>query len=450
MTRRYQTPLAYASAAAVLLVASIGLLAPPVAAHPTPEPRCAGETYAVVAAEGDAAMAELVASWHVLDTRCVVEPGDTGRIGSHEVVVLGGTAAVPESVLRGLNVIVRLAGADRIATARAVLNWIDTRAQVDQSDAESETQPITSGVRRLSTGGPHTCAIRSERADDDRDNVVCWGHNLLGQIKHRLGTFTDISVGGGFTCAIRAEAIIGSDGRPWKARTIDCWGSNSAGQTRPPRGSYTDVSAGGGHACAIRTDRSVACWGGNDPFSSFGQADAPEGTYTVVSAGGDHSCAIRAESGVGPLGRTWPAHSIACWGNNVSRQLIAPEGSFATVSSGGSYSCAIRTDLTISCWGNDQYNQLDAPEGEFIDVSAGLDHACAIRADATISCWGRNGHGEADAPEGAFAAVSAGSSLSCAVRMDETVVCWGLAGGWGFDHTSSDRTDVPAGLRVAK
>lgn len=124
-----------ASAAAVMLTAGL-ILASPASAHPTPEPDCDGETYAVVSADGDAAMAELIASWGVLDTDCVVSPGQTALIGSQQTVVLGGTKAVPESAVRTLNVIVRLAGADRVETARAVLAWIDARNAAEQPEPD--------------------------------------------------------------------------------------------------------------------------------------------------------------------------------------------------------------------------------------------------------------------------------------------------------------------------
>ncbi len=126
-------------ASALLLV---GITASSASAHPTPEPKCQGETYAVVSASGDAAMAELIASWQVLDTKCVVEPGDAkAAIDSQQVVVLGGTKAVSESAVSGLNVIVRLAGADRVATANAVVSWINQRLA-----AEAETVVSSAGL----------------------------------------------------------------------------------------------------------------------------------------------------------------------------------------------------------------------------------------------------------------------------------------------------------------
>ena len=112
-----------------LLAAALafGVTASAASAHPAPTPKCSGETWAVVSAEGDAAMAELVA-WH-LSTRCIVEPDDAKRLVSatQQTVVLGGTAAVPDSDVDGLNVEERLWGADRVETGRSVIAWIDRR-----------------------------------------------------------------------------------------------------------------------------------------------------------------------------------------------------------------------------------------------------------------------------------------------------------------------------------
>lgn len=101
-------------------------------------PDCDGETEAVVARTGDRAMAELVASWAVLDTGCIVPPDRTSLVGRRSVVVLGGTAAVPNAALNGLIIDTRLQGADRIATAHAVLDWIDSRTGgADEPDLDA-------------------------------------------------------------------------------------------------------------------------------------------------------------------------------------------------------------------------------------------------------------------------------------------------------------------------
>lgn len=151
------------AALALLLTA-----AQPTSAHPTDEPDCAGETYAMVAAEGDRATAVLIASWQVLDTDCIVTPDQVSLIDGQEVTVLGGTKAVTESAVAGLNVDRRIAGADRVATARAVLDWIDGRNDEPASQAEPEepdAEPTLRNVhhshcRRYNTTTVHLCDRR--------------------------------------------------------------------------------------------------------------------------------------------------------------------------------------------------------------------------------------------------------------------------------------------------
>lgn len=117
---------------------AVGMTASSAVAHDIPEPKCEGETYAVVAAAGDAAMAELIASWQGLDTKCVVEPDDAkAAIESHEVVVLGGTYAVSPSAVSGLDVMSRLSGETRLDTAKAVIAWMDKRNRRGQAESAS-------------------------------------------------------------------------------------------------------------------------------------------------------------------------------------------------------------------------------------------------------------------------------------------------------------------------
>ncbi|WP_419854299.1 RCC1 domain-containing protein [Candidatus Poriferisodalis sp.] len=389
-----------AAAVLALSLAVFGLSAAPVAAHPTPEPKCSGEMYAVVAAEGDAAMAELIASWQVLDTKCVVEPGDTDRIESHKVVVLGGTRAVPDSAVAGLNVIVRLAGADRLATARAVLGWIDVRA-------------AASNAQKLAAGAGESCVIRSDKT------IACWGASSSGLLDAPSGTYTAVAVGVSHACAIRTE------------NTLVCWGDNDLGQLDAPAGSHTAVSvagegrAGYGYSCAIRSDGAIACWGNNE----YGKADPPAGSYVDVAAGPGHSCAIRSDG------------AIACWGNNEYGKADPPAGSYVDVAAGVHHSCAIRSDKSIACWGRNRWGLLDAPAGTYINIDA-RGHSCAIRSDSTIACWGGvNVTGATDAPVGTYTSVTVGFFHSCAIRTDNTITCW------GFDELGL--LDVPEGLRAA-
>lgn len=137
-----------AAAAIALTVIMFGMaLAVPASAHPTPEPICGGERYAVIAAEGDAAMAELIASWQVLDTKCVISGAEqeVARMGGKDlVVILGGPKAIPVKVETWLSAMSiaheRIYGPDRLMTAEAVVAW--ARAWVDSPVRDNDGEPV--------------------------------------------------------------------------------------------------------------------------------------------------------------------------------------------------------------------------------------------------------------------------------------------------------------------
>lgn len=160
-------------AATLAILLTLALATAPAAAHdPTVEPDCAGETWAVVAADGERAMAELIASWQVLDTDCIVTPDQVGLIDGQQVIVLGGTAAVPGSAVAGLDVDRRIFGADRIATARAVLEWIDSRDDEPEQD-EPESEPVRhSHCRRYNTSTAHLCDRRFRPQTYSHSHVI--------------------------------------------------------------------------------------------------------------------------------------------------------------------------------------------------------------------------------------------------------------------------------------
>ena len=249
----------------------------------------------------------------------------------------------------------------------------------------------TTSFKALSSGGFHSCGIRSD------DTVVCWGNNSAGQATAPEGRFKTVSAGTFHNCGIRNN------------NTTVCWGNNSAGQATAPTGSLKTVSAGTDHSCGIRNNNTVICWGNN----SQDQATAPAGSFKTASAGAFHSCGIRNDD------------TIICWGNNQYGRTTAPTGSFKTVTAGASHSCGIRNDDTAVCWGNNWDGLATAPTGNFKTVSAGAIYSCGIRNDNTAVCWGNNWDGQTTAPTGSFKTVSAGGAHSCGIRNDNSVVCWG-------------------------
>jgi alpha-tubulin suppressor-like RCC1 family protein len=289
---------------------------------------------------------------------------------------------------------------------------------------------LESGVKALTAGEHHTCALR------DTGAVVCWGRNAYGQLGDGtnfsslvpvpvagLGTSVQaISAGASFTCALLVDGA------------ATCWGSNTFGElgdgstqsrntpkpVRKLEAGASSISAGYGHVCVVSLKGAVLCWGGN-PHGELGDGKSTSRPVPVavvglksaaqtVSAGRGHTCAVLIDG------------SAACWGDNSDGQLgdgtrfmhvrAVPVSTLATavasISAGTGFTCAIRTEGAAMCWGGNATNQLGDPsitgvvmpaQVPGIDsgakiISAGEGHACAVMADQSVTCWGDNVHGQ--------------------------------------------------------
>ncbi len=133
------------------------------------------------------------------------------------------------------------------------------------------TVPDLAGVAALEAGDAHTCAIAGD------GSVKCWGANGDGQLGD--GTQTNrnrpvavqglsngvrsLSAGGRHTCAVTVDNV------------VTCWGDNQAGQlgnglngvnllpadVNGLTGGVAGVAAGSDHTCAAVADGTVKCWG---------------------------------------------------------------------------------------------------------------------------------------------------------------------------------------------
>jgi len=237
---------------------------------------------------------------------------------------------------------------------------------------------LTSGVKAISAGWRHTCAVTTA------DRVVCWGNNHDGQ----LGDGTRVD----------------------RKKPEDVLGLMSA---------ITALATGERHTCALTTSGGVKCWGNNhdgelgdgtkvDRVTPLDVVGLTSGV-TAISAGWRHTCALTTAGGV------------KCWGNNHDGQLgdgtetdrqtpvdVAGLSSGVTaISARWRHTCALTTAGGVKCWGGNHDGQLGdrtgidrkAPvdvvmvPGRSIAIAAGGQHTCAMDSK-TITCWGENEDGQ--------------------------------------------------------
>lgn len=152
---------------------------------------------------------------------------------------------------------------------------------------------LTSGVRSITAGDGHTCAV-------DADGVPwCWGYSVAGEesddpfitqptpvpVDGLPEDVLDIATRGRQTCAVTGQ------GEVW------CWGRNDHGQIGPyinhmiidpiPRrieglpGSVRTVAMGTSHVCAVTAIGASYCWGGGNN-GQLGNGTIPDRQFQPV------------------------------------------------------------------------------------------------------------------------------------------------------------------------
>ena len=121
---------------------------------------------------------------------------------------------------------------------------------------------LTSGVVGIASGASHSCALTGA------GGVLCWGHNMSGQLGD--GTDTDRNIPAGVTgLSSGVIAIIAGGLRSCaflEAGGVKCWGSPFGATPVDLPGAESgvlDLSLGFDHACLLTDDGGIRCWGNN-------------------------------------------------------------------------------------------------------------------------------------------------------------------------------------------
>ncbi len=363
--------------------------------------------------------------------------------------------------------------------------WGDnSKGQLGDESTTSSSSPVdvaglASGVRAVSAGVFHTCALMND------NTVQCWGDNAYGQLGDGSTTASSHPVSVTGLSGVREidthlayHACALTD-----AGVIKCWGANRFGQlgdgATENRKSPVDVTGlpaavqavatGANHACALTAEGDVMCWGSN----YFGQGGKNPGWAPVQVQGletgvqsididWDHACAI-------------VAGGVKCWGNNGAGQLgdgtrtsrskptdvTGLTAGVSSISIGLRFTCALTDAGEVKCWGMnadiDSLVPVDAPGAldHIKGLAVGANHACVITQNNGVKCWGRNSAGQLGDGSTTYRhqpvdvvgltsgvrAISAGGWHTCALMMDGGVKCWGDNGsGQLGDGTVVDRT----------
>ncbi len=224
---------------------------------------------------------------------------------------------------------------------------------------------ILTGVKAISAGGYHTCALM------ETGSVMCWGQNRSGQVGFWRKDGGRLTLGPQTTpvqvYGLGSGAISVFSG-PWhtcalmETGSVMCWASKRY-RPRPPvevpglGSGITAITSGSiaesseADACAFLEKGRFKCWEVND--FKFVRAPGLNSGVMAIAHGEDHTCTLMKTGGV------------RCWGDNSKCQL----GNGKTITS------------------PTPVNVLGLSTG-VLAIAAGSYHTCALMETGGVKCWG--------------------------------------------------------------
>ncbi|MFN8487971.1 MAG: hypothetical protein U0350_10285 [Caldilineaceae bacterium] len=346
-------------------------------------------------------------------------------------------------------------------TAGGIKCWgADSNGQLGDGTMGNKNTPsnvsgLASGVKTISTGGAHTCAVTTT------GGVKCWGDGVEQpvDVSGLTSGVALVAAGGAHTCVLTTT------------KGVKCWGygyngqlgnGSNANQTTPVDVSgltsgVQAISAGAMHTCALLTTGGVKCWGA-DYNGQLGDGTLVDKSIPVdvsglasgvqaISAGAMHTCALLTTGGV----KCWGAGYLGQLGDGTYLQQKTPvdvsglTSGVTAISTGGGHTCALTTAGGVKCWGNNGVNFTGQPidvsglTSGVTAISAGTWYTCALTTTGGVKCWGNNvfgqlGDGTNDQKNtpvdvssltSGVTAISAGGSHTCAVTTTGAAKCWG-------------------------